>query len=66
MQRVRIKPVFVAKSRLQTIYQIGNGLCVSRVTRRVLLVEHELPCLPERLRSTPVVGGVRVARSVVF
>ena len=38
---------------------------VTRLARRVPLVEQELPTLPEHLSSTPVVSGVRVTRSLV-
>jgi hypothetical protein len=39
---------------------------VTRLTRRVPLVEQELPTLPEHLNSHPVFSGVRVARSLVL
>jgi hypothetical protein len=39
---------------------------VTRLTRRVSLVEHELPTLPEQLSSPPVFSGVRVTRSLVL
>jgi hypothetical protein len=39
---------------------------VTRLTRRVPLVEQELPALPERLSSPPVFSGVRVTRSLVL
>ena len=39
---------------------------VSRLTRRVSLVEQELPTLPEHLSSTPVFSRVGVTRSLVF
>jgi hypothetical protein len=39
---------------------------VTRLTRRVPLVEQELPTLPEHLNSPPVFSGVRVARSLVL
>ena len=39
---------------------------VTRVIRRVPLVEQELLTLPEHLRSPSVVSGVRVARYLVF
>jgi hypothetical protein len=39
---------------------------VTRLTRRVPLVEHELLTLPEHLRSPPVFSGVRVARSLAL
>jgi hypothetical protein len=39
---------------------------VTRLTRRVPLVEKELSTLPEHPRSPPVFGGVRVARSLVL
>ena len=37
---------------------------VTRLTRRVLLVEQELLTLPERLSSPAVFSGVRVTRSL--
>ena len=40
--------------------------CVTRLTRRVPLVEHELLTLPEHLSSPPVFSGVRVTRSLVL
>ena len=39
---------------------------VTRVIRRVPLVEQELLTLPEHLRSPSVLSGVRVARYLVF
>ena len=39
---------------------------VSRVTRRVPLVEQELLNLPEQLSSPPVFSGIRVSRSLVL
>ena len=39
---------------------------VTRLTRRVPLVEQELLTLPEHLSSTPVFSGVRVTRSLVL
>ena len=39
---------------------------LTRLTRRVSLVEQELPTLPEHLSSTPVFSGVRVTRSLVL
>ena len=41
-------------------------LFVTRVTRRVPLVEQELLTHPKHLRSPQVFSGVRVARSLVF
>ena len=41
-------------------------LLVTRVTRRVPLLEQELLPHPNHLRSPPVFSGVRVARSLVF
>jgi hypothetical protein len=38
---------------------------VTRLTRRVPLVEHELLTLPEHLSSPPVFKGIRVTRSLV-
>jgi hypothetical protein len=39
---------------------------VTRLTRRVPLVEQELLTLPQHLRSSPVFIGVRVTRSLVL
>ena len=39
---------------------------VTRVTRRVSLVEQEPPTLPEYLSSSPVLSVVRVTRSLVL
>jgi hypothetical protein len=39
---------------------------VTRLTRRVILVEQELPTLPEHLSSFPVFSGVCVTRSLVL
>ena len=39
---------------------------VTRLTRRVPLVEQELPTLPQHLSSPPVFSGVRVTRSLVL
>jgi hypothetical protein len=39
---------------------------VTRLTRRVPLVEQELPTLPEHLSSPPVFSGLRVTRSLVL
>jgi hypothetical protein len=45
--------------------RIISGL-VTRLTRRVSLVEQELPTLPQHLSSPPVFTGVRVTRSLVL
>ena len=39
---------------------------VTRVTRRVALVEQELPILPEHLSSPSLFSGIHVAWSLVF
>jgi len=39
---------------------------VTRLTRRMPLVEHELLTLPENISSPPVISGVRVIRSLVL
>jgi hypothetical protein len=39
---------------------------ITRLTRRVSLVEQELLTLPEHLRSPPVFSGVHVTRSLVL
>ena len=38
---------------------------VTRLTRRVPLVEQELPTLPEHMNSPPVFSGDRIARTLV-
>jgi hypothetical protein len=38
----------------------------TRLTRRVPLVEQELPTLPEHMSTPPVFSGVRVTRSLVL
>ena len=45
---------------------LDGQLYVTRVTRRVPLVEKDLPPHPKHLRSPPSFSGVRVARSLVF
>ena len=40
--------------------------CVTRLTRRVSLVEEELSTLPEHLSSPQVFSGVRVTRCLVL
>jgi hypothetical protein len=42
-----------------------NGF-TTRFTRRVPLVDQELPTIPEHLSSLPVFSGVRVTRSLVL
>ena len=39
---------------------------VTRLIRRVSLVEHDLPTLPEHLSSPPVFSGIRVTRYLVW
>ena len=39
---------------------------VTRLIRRVSLVEQELPTRPEHLISLPILGGVRVTRSLIL
>jgi hypothetical protein len=39
---------------------------VARVTRRVPLVEQELPTLPEHMNSPPVFSGIRVTRALTL
>ena len=53
------------KSSLRKCYGHHHGF-VTRLTRRVPLVEQELLTLPEHLSSPPVFGGVRVTRSLVL
>ena len=56
-------PLVVNRSFLHSSVIIGF---VTRLTRWVPLVEHELPTLPEHLSSPPVFSGVRVTRSLVL
>jgi len=42
------------------------GYFVTRLTRRMSLVEQELLTRPEHLRSPPVFSGVRVTRPLVL
>ena len=46
-------------------YSLITGF-VTRLTRRVPIVEQELPTLPEHLSSPSVFCGVRVTRSLVL
>jgi hypothetical protein len=39
---------------------------VTRLTRRMSIVEQELPTLPEHPKSPPIFSGVRVTRSLVL
>ena len=48
------------------VANLDGQLFVTRVTRRVLLMEHELLALPKHPRWPPVFSGVRVARSIAF
>ena len=52
-------------SRKRTKGRLITGF-VTRLTRRVPLVEQELLTLPEHLSSPPVISGVRVTRSLVL
>ena len=47
------------------LYSYPTGF-VTRLTRRVPLVEHELLTLQEHLSSPPILSGVRVTRSLVL
>ena len=58
-------PLVVSTSRSFTHSWLITGF-VTSFTRRVPLVEQELPTLPEPLSSPPVFSGVRVARSLVL
>ena len=42
------------------------GSFYGNITRRVPLVEKELPTLPEHMSTPPVFSGVRVTRSLVL
>jgi hypothetical protein len=58
-------PLVVSTSRSFLHSQLITGF-VTRLTRRVPLVEQELHTLPEHLSSTPVFSGFRVTRSLVL
>ena len=58
-------PFVVNTSRSFPHSRLTTGF-VTRLTRRVPLVEQELLTLPEHLISSPVLSGVRVARSLVL
>ena len=58
-------PLVINTSRPFPHSWLNTGV-VTRVTRRVPLVEQELLTLPEHMNSPPVFSGVRVARSLVF
>ena len=55
---------------LKTLWSFPHSrlitVCVTRLTRRVPLVESEQLTLPEHLSSPPVFSGVRVTRSLVL
>ena len=53
----------IKKTKIMSAYEHDFTGFVPRVTRRVPLVEQELP---EHLRSPPVFSGVRVDRFLVF
>jgi hypothetical protein len=57
--------IFVNTSRSFPRSWLITGL-VTRLTRRVSLVEQEPPTLPEHLSSPPVFSGVRVTRSLIL
>ena len=58
-------PLAVKTSRSFPRSRLITGF-VTRLTRRVLLVEQKLNTLPEHLSSPPVFNGVRVTRSLVL
>jgi hypothetical protein len=58
-------PLVVNTSRSFPHSQLITGF-VTRLPRRVPLVEQEIPTLPEHLSSPPVFSGVRVIRSLVL
>jgi hypothetical protein len=61
----RYVPLVVSTSRSFPHSWLINWF-VTRLTRRVPLVEHELPTLPEHLSSPSVFIGVRVTQSLVL
>jgi hypothetical protein len=61
----RYVPLVVSTSRSFPHSRLITGF-VTRITRRVPLVEQELHTRPEHLSSPPVFSGVRVTRSLVL
>jgi hypothetical protein len=61
----RICPLVLNTSRSFPHSWLITGF-VTRLTRRVSLVEHELLTLPEHLSSPLVISGVRVTRSLAL
>ena len=51
---------------LWSVQDLGNLSLQTKLTRRVPLVEQELPTFQEHLSSSPIFSGVRVTRSLVF
>ena len=58
-------PLVVSTSRSFPHSRLNTGF-MTRLTRRVPLVEQELPTLPGHLSSPPVFSGVCVTRSLVL
>ena len=61
----RYVPLVVSTSRSFPRSWLITGF-VTRITRRVSLVEQQLPILPVHLSSPPAFNGVRVTRSLVL
>jgi hypothetical protein len=59
-------PLVVNTSRSFPHSRLITGGFVTRLTRRVSLVEQELPTLPDHLSSPPIFSGIRVTRSLVL
>jgi len=51
---------------VKTSRSFPNSWLVTRLTRRVSLVEQDLLNLPEHMSSPPVFSGIRVSRSLVL
>jgi len=56
-------PLACLNSRLLKLYMM---LMLTRLTRRLSLVEQELLTLPENPSSHPVISGIRVTRSLIL
>jgi hypothetical protein len=70
-QREQIQQYIKTRQKMKRIRHTGHHSWlitgfVNRLTRRVPLVEQELPTLPEHLSSPPVFSAVRVSRSLVL
>ena len=62
---VKVKKKITRFTYVMTMFMTYHRF-LTRLTRRVSLVEQELLTLPESLSSSPVLNGVRVTRTLVL